>query len=85
VLNITEVEAELKEFILEEFLPDEDAEDLTNDIELISTGILDSVSVIKVIAYIEGEYSIVIEPAEANAANMNSIEAMAKLIQTKTA
>ncbi|MFT7558828.1 MAG: acyl carrier protein [Flavobacteriales bacterium] len=85
MLNITEVEAELKEFILEEFLPDEDAEDLTNDIELISTGILDSVSVIKVIAYIEGEYSIVIEPAEANAANMNSIEAMAKLIQTKTA
>lgn len=78
-----EIEQALTTFILEEFLPDEDAEDLTTDIELVSTGILDSISVINVVAHLEKFYSIKIEAHEASVDNMNTIESMASLVSSK--
>ncbi|MFT7559716.1 MAG: acyl carrier protein [Flavobacteriales bacterium] len=81
--SIAEIEQALKIYILEEFLPDEDEEDLTNDIELVSTGILDSVSVIKVVSHIENFYEIEIQAHEASVENMNSIESMAALVSGK--
>ena len=81
----SELEQQLKSYILEEFLPGEDEDDLTSDIELVSTGILDSVSVIKVVAHIEGFYSINIEAHEASIDNMNTIESMATLVAGKIA
>ena len=83
--SAAELEVALKTFILEEFLPEEDPEDLTTDIELISTGILDSVSVIKVVAHFEEVYGIEIEAHEASIDNMNTIASMATLISDKVA
>ena len=81
--TVDDTEKALKTYILEEFLPDEDEEDLTSDIELVSTGILDSVSVIKVVAHIESFYNIKIQAHEASVDNMNTIESMAALISGK--
>ncbi len=81
----SEIEQEHKTYILEEFLPEEDPEDLTSDIELISTGILDSVSVIKVVAHVEEHYGIQIEAHEASVDNMNTIDGMVELVAGKVA
>ena len=81
--NIQEIKKSLKAYILEEFLPDEDEEDLASDTELVSTGILDSVSVIKVVAHIENSYNIKIQAHEASVDNMNTIESMAALVGGK--
>lgn len=78
-----EIQAALKSFILKEFLPDEDADELQSDTELVSTGILDSVSTLKVISFIEERYEVEIEAHEANIQNLNSIAAMAGLVQSK--
>ena len=78
-----EIEQALKSYILEEFLPDEDPEDLTSDVELVSTGILDSISVINVVAYLEKFYEIKVEAHEASVDNMNTIESMAALVSDK--
>ena len=80
-----EIEQGLKTYILEEFLPDEDEEDLTSDIELISTGILDSISVIKVVAYLEATFEIEVKAHEASIDNMNTIESMASMVSGKLA
>lgn len=82
-MNKQEIEKYLKTYILEEFLPDEDPDDLTSDIELVSTGILDSVSVTKVVAHLESHYSIEIEAHEASLDNMNTIESMTQLVASK--
>lgn len=78
-----EIEAELRDFIINEFLPDEDPEDLTSDIELLSTGILDSVSTLKVVTHIEEVYNVTVEAHEANAENLNTLGAMAALVESK--
>ena len=80
-----ELEKTLKEYILAEFLLDEDPEDLTNDVELVTTGILDSISILKVVAHVEELYNIVIEPHEASVENLNTIAAMTALLAAKTA
>jgi acyl carrier protein len=80
-----EIEQALKTYILEEFLPDEDEEDLTSDVELVSTGILDSISVINVVAHLEKFYNIKVEAHEASVDNMNTIESMAALVSKKLA
>jgi acyl carrier protein len=78
-----EIQAGLKSFILKEFLPDEDPDELQPDTELVSTGILDSVSTLKVISFLEEQYEVEIEAHEANIQNLNSIAAMAGLVQSK--
>ena len=81
--SAADIKKNLKSFILEEFLPGEDEEDLTSDVELITTGILDSVSVIQVVAYVEEQFGIKIEAHEASVDNMNSIGTMAALVSSK--
>jgi acyl carrier protein len=83
MLQGEEVQLALKDFILKEFLPDEDPDELQWDTELVSTGILDSVSTLRVIAFVEERYAVEIQAHEANIQNLNSIAAMAELVRSK--
>ena len=47
-----EVGSTVKSFILKEFLPDEDPDELTESTELISTGILDSIAILKLVTHL---------------------------------
>ncbi len=82
-MDVTQVESDIKHFILTEFLPGEDENDLTLDLELISTGILDSISVIGVVAHIQTNYQIDIGAHEASLENMNTIQSIATLVISK--
>lgn len=78
-----EIVATIKAFILEELLPDEDPEELQADTELIETGILDSVSALKLVAFLEDEYEIEIEAHEANVDTFKCVAAIARLVARK--
>ena len=47
-----------RDFIIAEFLPGEDPQELTEDFELITSGILDSLSRLKLVAFLEKTYDI---------------------------
>src|SRR5688572_16716977 len=47
------VKQSVKEYILKTFLPNEDPNELTDDLPLISGGILDSITTLKLIMYLE--------------------------------
>ena len=55
----------LAEQLLDEFLPGEDPGGLTNSTPLMTTGILDSIAVLKVVTFLEEKFGIRIEPHEA--------------------
>lgn len=80
VLNIEET---IRSFILSEFLPGEDATQLTETTLLITTGILDSIATIKLIAFLEQQFSIAIEAYEADIVHLDTICSMAKLVRSK--
>ena len=78
----------LRTFIAEEFALDVPAEQLTQDLDLIDTGIVDSLGVLKLIAFLEGEYDLTITPDELDAdlyRTIGQIEAMINSKQTVTA
>ena len=46
----------IKEFILDEFLPGEDPDELTESTPLITGGILDSIATLKLVMFLEERY-----------------------------
>jgi acyl carrier protein len=77
------IKATVKAYILNEFLPGEDPAALTDTTALVTTGILDSIAVLKAVTFLENQFGITIEPHEAVVENLNTLSDMAHLIMTK--
>ena len=73
----------VKAFLLKEFLPGEDPNELTDTTPLITGGILDSLATLKLVAFIEDHYAITLKAHEADAENMNTIADISTLIRSK--
>jgi len=80
-----ELKAKIKTYILSEFLPGEDPAALTDSTELVTTGILDSIAVLKAVSFLEKEFGITIEPHEAVVENLNTVSDLARLVTSKKA
>ena len=82
-MNEQDINAALKTYILDEFLPGEDPAGLTNSTPLMTTGILDSIAVLKVVTFLEEKFAIRIEPNEAVVDNLNTLSDMTRLVMSK--
>jgi acyl carrier protein len=82
-MNEQDINAALKTYILDEFLPGEDPAGLTNSTPLMTTGILDSIAVLKVVTFLEEKFGIRIEPHEAVVDNLNTLSDMTRLVMSK--
>jgi acyl carrier protein len=70
-------------FILREFLPGEDPDELTLQTPLITGGILDSISTLKLVVFLEEHFGITIEAFEAGVDHLDSIGQIAELVAGK--
>ena len=77
------VKQKIKDFIMAQFLPGEDPSELTDDTPLISGGILDSIATLQLVMFIEESYRVSFEPHEVDKENLDSLNLMAKLLQSK--
>ncbi len=75
----------IKDFIMAQFLPGEDPSELTDDTPLISGGILDSIATLQLVMFIEERFRVSFEPHEVDKENLDSLNLMARLLQSKTA
>lgn len=73
----------VKSYILEQFLPGEDPDELADDTPLMTTGILDSLATLKLVTYLEEEFDIAVEAHEADAENLDSLERIVALVSGK--
>lgn len=78
-----DIKAAVKGFILKEFLPGEDPEELTDTTPLISGGILDSIATVKLVLFLEEKFGIVVEAHETDPEYIDTIESIAQLISAK--
>ena len=81
--DVTDIERIVKSYILTEFLPGESPEALTATTPLISIGVLDSLATLKLVSFLEQEFSIGIDAHEADTDNLDSIERIARLVRSK--
>lgn len=73
----------VKDFILRELLPDEDPEELTDTTPLIDEGILDSLSTLRLVTFLEESYGIKVEPYEADEENFGTVADITRLVESK--
>lgn len=81
--TLNDVEQTVKSYILSEFLPGEDPAQLTATTPLISIGVLDSLATLKLVAFLEEQFKISVAAHEADAENLDSIERIARLVESK--
>jgi acyl carrier protein len=80
---MTPITSTIKDFILKEFLPGENPDELTEATPLISGGILDSLATIKLVAFLEEQFKITVEAHEADVEHLNTLSDIAKFVQSK--
>ena len=82
-MNPQDIKATVKTFILNEYLAGEDPAALTDNTPLMTTGILDSIAVLKAVTFLENEFGITIEPHEAVIENLNTLSDIARFVISK--
>jgi len=84
-MNPQDIKTTVKTFILNEYLPGEDPAALTDDTPLMTTGILDSIAVVKMVTFLENQFGITIKPHESVVENMNTLSDIVRLAMSKKA
>lgn len=75
----------IRTYILSEFLPGESESNLQDDTPLRTSGILDSMSTLNLVTFLEQTYGITIDAHETGVDNFDRIEAIAALVASKQA
>jgi acyl carrier protein len=81
----TAIEGPIEEFILAEFLPGEDPAALTDATPLVTSGVIDSIATLKLVAFLEERFHVTIQAHETDVDHLNTVADMARLIRSKLA
>ncbi len=78
-MNTTEFANQLKAFIVQELLDGKEA-GIDGSTPLLKWGVIDSLSLVKVLSFIDERFGIDVPPAEVDAANFENLTAIARLL-----
>ena len=82
-VSSAEITRAVKEYIITTFLPGEDPSALTDATPLVTSGILDSLAQIELVAFLEERYTIELEAKDVDATRLGTLPDIAKLVQSK--
>lgn len=73
----------IKAYLLEEFIDEEDVGPITADTPLLNSGMIDSVSSLQLVEFIERTYGFSFEAHEVDQDNLNTINLISAFIERK--
>ena len=77
------IQADIRGFIIENFLFGQQSNQLTDDASFLDGGIIDSTGVLELIAFLEQRYAISIADEELVPANLDSVNRVSRFVQHK--
>jgi acyl carrier protein len=80
-----EMAAAIKQFLLTEIVPGEDPSQVDETTPLMSSAVLDSTSTLKLIVFVEEQFGVELEARDLKPANLETIGAIIRTIQTRSA
>jgi acyl carrier protein len=80
---VDDIQSTVKAYILEQFLPDANGDELTASTPLIAGGILDSLATVRLVMFLEQHYGIEVQAHEVSAENLDTLERIANLVRSK--
>lgn len=78
-----EISNAVRHYILEEFLPGESPNELTDSTPLVTGGILDSIATLKLVSFLEERFRIELAPHETDADHLDTIALITALVHSK--
>jgi acyl carrier protein len=72
-------------FVIDEFLPDVDPGDLKADHDLLADGVVDSLGLLKLIAWVEDTFDVAVDDDALDPANFRTVEAINAFVEQATA
>ncbi|MFD3514379.1 phosphopantetheine-binding protein [Streptomyces sp. NPDC058657] len=66
----------IKNFVITEFLPGTPASELASDHDLLNDGVIDSLGVLKLIAWVEDRFQVAVGDDDLDPNNFRSVEAI---------
>ena len=82
---MTPIEAEIKDFIVGNFMFGQNGHTLTNDLSFLENGIIDSTGVLELIGFLEQRFGIAVADSEIVPANLDSVNNVVQFLARKTA
>ena len=79
------IESVVRSYILDQFLPGEDPAEMTGQTPLITGGILDSISTLKLVTFLEDRFGVILEAHEAGVDHLDTVDRIVELIESKLA
>ncbi|MFK7732336.1 MAG: acyl carrier protein [Pseudomonadales bacterium] len=77
-------EEQIKQFILSDLIKDGSAADLSNDENLIDSGVVDSLGIMKLVAFLEKSFKVAVSDDEILLDNFETIDAISGFLSSKT-
>ena len=79
------IEETIKNFIISNFIIEQNAASIDNDRSFLESGIIDSTGILELVSFIEEQYRIKIEDEELIPDNLDSISNVVRFINQKVA
>ncbi|WP_436498886.1 phosphopantetheine-binding protein [Actinokineospora sp. HUAS TT18] len=70
----------IKRFVLAEFLPDVPESELADDLDLIDSGVIDSLSLLKLLAWLEDRFELPIDDIELDPDSLRTVTAITEFV-----
>lgn len=80
-----EIMRDVKQYILDTYLPGENPSALTPTTPLISSGILDSLATLDLVAFLENRFGVELEAHDVDHSKLGTLESIASMVQSKRA
>ncbi len=77
-------EEQIKQFILSDLIKDGSATELDNDENLIDSGVVDSLGIMKLVAFLEKNFKVSVSDDEILLDNFETIDAISGFLSSKT-
>jgi len=75
-----ETTQKIKQFIVDEFMPDVPVSELEDDFDLLTGGVVDSLGLLKVVAWLEDEFDIGVDDSELGPESFRTVAAIKQFV-----
>lgn len=81
--EVSEIKDTVKKYVVQNFLEGESESELTDSTPLITGGILDSISTLQLVSFLEEQFMIRFQPNEVDKDYLDTINMIANFVQSK--
>lgn len=82
-MDRAEIKHIVRDYVVAQFLPDEDPAAVGDDVRLVSEGVLDSLGSLRLVSFLEERFGIKVEAHEVDVDHLDTFDLIADMIVAK--